>query len=93
LVIFAAWRIRSSSSTPSDRIVGWLVDAGLDPNATDQYGYVPLLVLIGNAPVEALRALIAAGADRNPVDRDGFDVISFVANSGRDDLAFLVDGR
>jgi hypothetical protein len=74
-------------------IVPWLLAAGLDVEAYDGDGRTPLMYAVSlGAPPEAVRALLAAGA--NPAGRDmyGYDRIrDLIRVTDRDDLGFLTE--
>jgi hypothetical protein len=76
----------------ADTIVPWLVAAGVALDGVDEYGRTPLFAqVLTSAPVEALRATLAAGAD--PTFTDTYSdqsLADFIEQSGRDDLDFLV---
>lgn len=54
-----------------DKLIHLLLDEGLDPNATDSYGYRALHEAACNGHVEAASALIKRGAAVDLVDVDG----------------------
>jgi hypothetical protein len=80
-------------STDGAVIVPWLIAAGVDRNAFDQYGRTPIMTqVLAEAPVETIRATADAGADLAAKDKwTEQSLIEMVEFSGRRDLAFLVD--
>ena len=46
-------------------MVELLLDAGADPNASDDHGVTPLMRACENASAAVVRALLDAGADAN----------------------------
>ncbi len=78
-------------SSDAERIVPWLVGAGVDPNAYDSYGRTPLMSQIRcSAPAVVMRATLAAGADPAATDEYTEEpVVSVIGEMDRDDLDFL----
>jgi hypothetical protein len=76
----------------AERIVPWLVSAGVSLDAYNEYGRTPLITqVLAMAPVAAVRATLAAGAD--PARKDEYEyltVIDAAEMAGREDLDFLV---
>ena len=52
-------------------IIGRLIRAGADPNATDKSGVAPLHRAVRNRCAAAVRALIEGGADPRAPNRNG----------------------
>jgi len=79
-------------SPDAERIVPWLVAAGVDLDAYNEYGRTPLMTqVIASAPAAALRATLDAGADPGRQDEyEYMTVIDAVEEAGRVDLDFLV---
>jgi ankyrin repeat protein len=59
-----------------------LVDAGIDANATNKFGWSPLMyaACAGNSPI--IRAIIAAGADVNATNDFGASPLAYAALEG-----------
>jgi hypothetical protein len=64
-----------------------LIAQGQKPDVRDAYGRAPLHVAAYAGPREAMRALVAAGADPNALERDRYDVVTIAAVAN--DLATL----
>lgn len=80
-------------SVDAEPIVGWFLAAGVDLNAYDDFGRTPLMTqIVASAPVETVRATLAAGPDltiKEQYTDQGLDEI--VEMSGREEeLEFLV---
>jgi hypothetical protein len=75
------------------QIVPWLLAGGVVPDAVDEYGRTPLLAqVLTAAPVEALQATLAAGADPTVTETyTGQGLPDLIELSGRYDLDFLVE--
>ena len=54
-----------------EKIIGALLAAGADPNATNNKGDMPLFEAADRGAEEAVRVLLAAGADANATDKKG----------------------
>ena len=64
-----------------------LAAAGANPDARDGHGRTPLMVAAHLRRMDAARALIAAKADLNALDRQAYDVVTIAAVA--DDLPML----
>jgi ankyrin repeat protein len=64
-----------------------LIAAGADVRARDGYGRTPLHVAAYARRHDAMRALVAAGADPNALENDRYDIVTIVAVA--DDLGTL----
>lgn len=58
-----------------------LLEAGANPNIATIYGWTPLISAIYYANIPAAKALIAAGADVNLTNENGWAALHFTANS------------
>jgi ankyrin repeat protein len=72
--------LHTAAATGDDRIVGYFLERGLDPNAPGEYDRTSLHILLSSTPMDrrsqepalkALALLIEAGADVNARDRNG----------------------
>ena len=59
-----------------------LVAGGQKPDGRDAYGRTPLHVAAYAGHHEAMRALAAAGADPNALERDRYDIVTIAAVAG-----------
>lgn len=64
-----------------------LVAATGDPNAPQKQGYTPLMIAAGNGFVDAVDALLAAGADRTLKQAEGKSAADLARERGHNDLA------
>jgi len=64
-----------------------LLAATGDPNAPQKQGYTPLMIAAGNGFVDAVDALLAAGADRTLKQADGKTAADLARERGHHDLA------
>ncbi len=64
-----------------------LVAATGDPNALQKQGYTPLMIAAGNGFVDAVDALLAAGADRGRKNPEGKTAADYARERGHHDLA------
>lgn len=64
-----------------------LVAATGDPNALQKQGYTPLMIAAGNGFVDAVDALLAAGASRTLKQADGKIAADLARERGHHDLA------
>jgi len=80
-------------SVDGPAIVAWLLGAGVSLEQRDGYGRTPLLTqVLSEAPAEAIRATLDAGADPGVSDEyTEQGVADLVAYTRRDDLDFLLD--
>jgi ankyrin repeat protein len=60
-------------------LVKTLAAKGAKPDVRDGYGRTPLQVAAYGAHHEAMRALVAAGADPNALERDRYDIVTIAA--------------
>jgi ankyrin repeat protein len=60
-------------------LVKTLAAKGAKPDVRDAYGRTPLQVAAYGAHHEAMRALVAAGADPNALERDRYDIVTIAA--------------
>jgi ankyrin repeat protein len=60
-------------------LVKTLAAKGAKPDVRDAYGRTPLQVAAYGAHREAMRALVAAGADPNALERDRYDIVTIAA--------------
>jgi len=56
-----------------------LTAGGTDPDVRDAYGRTPLHVAAYNRQHEAMRVLVAAGANPNALERDRYDIVTIAA--------------
>ena len=79
-------------SADADTILPWLLDAGVDLEATDEYGRTPLMAqVISLAPPATMHAMLKCGADPRAVEEYSEQSIAdMIDEDGFDDLGFLV---
>ena len=68
--------------------LGHALDAGARVDARDDYQRTPLHVAAYAGRIDAMRALVAAGADPNALERDRYDIVTIAAVA--DDVSTLV---
>ena len=91
--------LHRAASLRDPEMVKRLLDAGLDPNATDRFGANPLkdvgMQVMEMSPSESdgiVQMLVDAGADVNQADDGGnTPLMTAVANLIPDDVAYLID--
>jgi hypothetical protein len=74
------------------RIVQLFLWAGMDPNASDEMGRTALMKAAGNGHMDAVTALLEAGAD--PLLKDNFTdktAISLAKENGHTEIARLLE--
>ncbi len=59
--------------------------AGMNPNATNAYGWTPLMHAAHSGHTEVVKTLLNAGAHVDAKDDDGFTPLSLAAGGGRTD--------
>jgi len=59
-----------------------LIDAGADVNATNKFGWSPLMYAACEGSTLIIRALVATGADVNAVNKFGVSALAYAALEG-----------
>src|SRR5688500_10322931 len=83
--------LHAAVSSNQKQIVGWLLEAGADPNARQQIDYTPLMGAAANARVDILDMLLAHGADPKLKTTDGKNAADLAREHGHEEVAARLD--
>ncbi len=89
----AGWTVLRSVAGMSDDAVLLEMIApycGKEVDARDRWGKTALMAAVWNAPLNGVKALIAAGADVNACDAEGMPVLTHAVKSSREQAADVV---
>lgn len=63
---------------PSEKVINYLIDKGIDVNAQDMYKMTPLHYALRSKNVDGAMALLKAGADPNIPDEDNAIALAYI---------------
>src|SRR6266496_1894045 len=82
----AAWEADAfvrAATEGNTALVELYLKAGMDPNATNKYGYTGLMWAAGQGRDEVVKLLVERGADVHVAGRDGSQALMFAAGQGK----------
>src|SRR5258706_13501787 len=82
-----------TAAAGNSELIGLFLKAGMDPNATNQYGYTALMWAAGQGREAVVQMLMDNGADLKARARDGSVPLMFAAGGGNINTAKLLIAR
>lgn len=87
---FGNMALHAAAAGAQDAVVEQLLRAGANPDARDHSGFTPLMVAAANGRADAVRALLAKGADARLAASDGKTALDLALARDEDEVAALL---